>query len=161
MLRGLSHREHTPKPTEDYFMNNSIDMPSQASVTILVVEDHDELRSSLVVWLQSIFKDFTFVVAKTGEEALDMVAKHQPCIVLMDVQLPKMNGIEAVRRIKHINPQTNAVILSTYDYPVYREEAKAAGAYSYINKQTMHLELIPTLIKLLPAKLVSTINIDF
>jgi two-component system NarL family response regulator len=116
---------------------------------ILVVEDHDELRETLIEWLASDFSGCTFLMAGSGEEAIDRAAACHPDIVLMDIQLPKMNGIEAIRRIKEISPQTQAVILSILNVSTYKEEAMAAGACAYINKQHMHTELIPTLTKLL------------
>ena len=125
------------------------DQPSTDGRTILIVEDHDELRETLVEWLKSVFSDCTFLVAGSGEKAIELAEAHQPAIVLMDIQLPGINGIEAIRRIKKISPQTQALILSVMNVSAYKEEAMAAGACAYINKQHMHAELIPALTKLL------------
>jgi CheY-like chemotaxis protein len=116
---------------------------------ILIVEDHDELRETLLEWLKSAFKECVFFVAGSGEKAIELVEEHHPGIVLMDIQLPGINGIEAIRRIKKINPQTQALILSVMNVSTYKEEAIAAGACAYINKQHMHAELIPVLTQLL------------
>jgi CheY-like chemotaxis protein len=125
------------------------DQPSTDGRTILIVEDHDELRETLLEWLKSVFSDCTFLVAGSGEKAIELAEVHQPAIVLMDIQLPGINGIETIRRIKKISPQTQALILSVMNVSAYKEEAMAAGACAYINKQHMHAELIPALTKLL------------
>ena len=130
-------------------INNMTAQLSTNGRTILIVEDHDELRETLLEWLKSVFSDCTFLVAGSGEKAIELVEAHQPAIVLMDIQLPGINGIEAIRRIKKISPQTQALILSIMNVSAYKEEAMAAGACAYINKQHMHAELIPALTKLL------------
>ena len=131
-------------------INNMTAQLSTDGRTILIVEDHDELRETLVEWLKSVFSDSTFLVAGSGEKAIELAEAHNPAIVLMDIQLPGINGIEAIRRIKKISPQTQALILSVMNVSAYRDEALAAGACAYINKQNMHTELIPVLTKLLP-----------
>jgi DNA-binding NarL/FixJ family response regulator len=141
-------------------MNDQGNSCGNEKIIILIVEDHNELRSALEAWLQSIFYNCRFLVSESGEEALAMTAIYRPDIVLMDIQLPQMNGIETIRRIKDMRPETKAVILSVYNYPAYQQEAAAAGACTYINKHNMHIELIPTLINLLPAKCVVELNLD-
>jgi CheY-like chemotaxis protein len=130
-------------------MNIMTAQPSTDGRTIIIVEDHDELRETLLEWLKSVFSDCTFLVAGSGEKAIELAEVHQPAIVLMDIQLPGINGIETIRRIKKISPQTQALILSVMNVSAYKEEAMAAGACAYINKQHMHAELIPALTKLL------------
>jgi DNA-binding NarL/FixJ family response regulator len=144
---------------ESLAMKNFTDAKSKKKASILIVEDHNELRSSLSDWLQSIFQDCSFMTSRTGEEAIDLASTYQPDIVLMDIQLPQMNGIEAMRRIKKISPQTQAVILSVHNYSAYIEEAAAAGACAYINKHDMHMELIPILVKLLPISMVADLKL--
>ena len=133
-------------------MHNSAVKLTNNGHAILIVEDHDELRETLVEWLKSVFSDSTFLVAGSGEKAIELAEAHQPAIVLMDIQLPGINGIEAIRRIKKMSPQTQALILSVMNVSAYKEEAMAAGACAYINKQHMHAELIPAITKLLPSQ---------
>jgi len=130
-------------------MNMSAALITNDSSSILIVEDHDELRETLLEWLKSSFCDCSFLVAGSGEKATELAEAHHPAIVIMDIQLPGINGIEAIRRIKKISPQTQALILSVMNVSAYRDEALAAGACAYINKQHMHVELIPALNKLL------------
>ena len=87
---------------------------SKSQATILIVEDHDALRDSLKTWLSSIFQDCILLQAKTGEEALELSRAHQPKIVLMDIMLPAMSGIETTRHIKGVVPDAQVVMLSIY-----------------------------------------------
>jgi CheY-like chemotaxis protein len=130
-------------------MNMSAALITNDSSSILIVEDHDELRETLLEWLKSSFCDCSFLVAGSGEKATELAEAHHPAIVIMDIQLPGINGIEAIRRIKKISPQTQSLILSVMNVSAYKEEAMAAGACAYINKQHMHTELIPALTRLL------------
>ena len=130
-------------------MNMSAALITNDSSSILIVEDHDELRETLLEWLKSSFCDCSFLVAGSGEKATELAEAHHPAIVIMDIQLPGINGIEAIRRIKKISPQAQAVVLTVMKDSAYKEEAMAAGACACINKQHMHAELIPALTNLL------------
>ena len=144
---------------EALHVNDFTDTKRRQKATILIVEDHNELRSSLTEWLKSTFRDCSFMAARSGEEAIDLVSIYQPGIVIMDIQLPQMNGIETIRHIKKMSPQTQAVILSVHNLAMYREEAMAAGACAYINKHNMHIELIPILVKLLPSSIIAELKL--
>lgn len=78
-----------------------------------------------------------------------MASLHSPDIVLMDIGLPKMNGIEATRRIKSAVPQVNVVIVTNHEACEFENEAAVAGANAYMLKHQMQTELIPILTKLL------------
>jgi DNA-binding NarL/FixJ family response regulator len=125
---------------------------SNNQATILIVEDHDALRDSLRNWLTSIFQDCVFLQAKTGEEALELCHAHLPEIVLMDIMLPEMSGIETTRRIKGAVPDAHVVMLSIYEDSAYKTDATAAGAVAYISKRKMGTELVPFITKLLSGK---------
>lgn len=133
----------------EILMNNVKYKKNVAKATIMIVEDHDALRDSLRRWLSAIFPDSGFLEAKSGEEALSLTSAQPPDIILMDIKLPSMNGIEATRRIKEDVPKTQVVMLTIYDTPDYRADAASAGASGYVPKHRMHSELIPLLTKLL------------
>lgn len=116
---------------------------------ILIVEDHDELRNSLRNWLGSLFRGCNILEARSGEEALQKAKAEPPDIVLMDIMLPEMNGIEAARYIKNIVPYAQIVMLSMYEDSAYQADAVSAGATAYIPKRKMGTELIPAITKLL------------
>jgi DNA-binding NarL/FixJ family response regulator len=131
-------------------MKNSQDKNQVIKPTILIVEDHDALRDSLRRWLSSIFPDCDFLEAKTGEDAVALIPDRLPDIVIMDIGLPGMNGIEATRHIKGTVQKTQVVMLTIHDISDYKVDAASAGAIAYVPKHRMHSELIPVLEKLLP-----------
>jgi NarL family two-component system response regulator LiaR len=118
---------------------------------ILIVEDHDALRESLQKWLGAVFQDSSVLQSKSAEEALAKVLEMQPDVVLMDIMLPGMSGIDATRLIRDAVPKAQVVMLSIYEDSAYRAGAAVAGANAYIPKRKMGTELIPVLTKLLNA----------
>jgi NarL family two-component system response regulator LiaR len=119
------------------------------STTILIVEDHAAIRESLRDWLSAAFPDCELQDVASGEEAVTLVDRQPPSIVLMDIGLAQMDGIEATRCITHRAPQTQVVILTGYEANDYRSSALAAGAVAYVPKHRMHTQLLPLLSRLL------------
>ncbi len=118
--------------------------------TILIVEDHEPVRRSLREWLEHVFPWCFVVEADTGEKAIAMAQARAPRVIIMDISLPGMNGIEATRRIKAVESTVQIVILTIHEDDPYRAEALAAGACAYVTKRKMQTELTPVLAKLLP-----------
>jgi DNA-binding NarL/FixJ family response regulator len=117
--------------------------------TILIVEDHDAVRRSLRDWLEAVFPQYGFIEAASGEEAVAIAQAKSPQAVIMDIALPRMNGIEATRRIKATVPTAQVVILTIHEDKAYRADAAAAGASAYVPKRVMQTKLLPTLAALL------------
>lgn len=117
--------------------------------TVLLVDDNETVRTSLREWLSVSFPHCRFLEAKTGEEAVAIACALSPHVILMDIGLPEIGGIEATRRIKANTPQAQVVMLTIYEGSAYRSDATAAGASAYVPKRTMHTELIPIMEKLL------------
>ncbi len=117
--------------------------------TILIVEDHDEVRISLRDWLKIEFPQCRVIEVASGEQAVALGRTEALDIIVMDITLPGMNGIEATRQIKAILPSTQVVMLTIYEDNTHRAYAKAAGASAYVPKQAMQTELVPTLTALL------------
>lgn len=120
--------------------------------TILIVEDHNTLRESLRKWLSALFPDCTFFDVKNGEDSVDTAKAEKPDIVIMDIGLPGINGIEATRHIKHSLPEVQVIILTIHDAPEYRKDAVEAGAFAFVPKHKMYEELIPLISNLMKYK---------
>jgi DNA-binding NarL/FixJ family response regulator len=114
-------------------------------ITISVVEDNAELRESLVRFLSGS-PGFRLVSAyPDAEQALAQLPKEKPAVVLMDINLPRMNGIECVRRLKEQMPQVLVVMLTVYEDSQQIFQALAAGACGYLVKRVQPDELLQAL----------------
>jgi DNA-binding NarL/FixJ family response regulator len=103
-------------------------------IRILLADDHDLIRQGLSKLL-SIDQDFIVVgEARDGQEALDLALKLEPDVVLMDVNMPVLNGIEATRRLADINPKIRVLALTVCTDDQYVHEIIQAGATGYILK---------------------------
>jgi DNA-binding NarL/FixJ family response regulator len=120
--------------------------------SILVVEDHRSLRTSVVTWLQYRFPGSLVQGVESGEEALEHARTARPDVVLMDINLPGIDGLEAASRIKAEAPKTAVVMLSTHDTPCHRLAAAKAGASGYISKRDMETLLEATVECLLQSR---------
>jgi len=104
------------------------------SISILIVDDHEVVRNGMRSYLETL-PDFTVVgEAASGEDAIEMVSELIPDIVLMDLIMPGMDGIETTRRVKQISPRTQVVVLTSYHEDIHIFPALKAGAISYILK---------------------------
>jgi DNA-binding NarL/FixJ family response regulator len=105
------------------------------SITVLLVEDHTIVREGLRVLIEA-FGDIEIVgEAKTGREAVQMTSDLRPEIVVMDIAMPLLNGLQATRQILKILPTTKVLILSAHNDPEYLEGVLKAGAMGYVCKQ--------------------------
>lgn len=113
-------------------------------IRILVVDDYTLVREGFARMLE-LCPDFEVVgQASSAQEALERCRLLQPDIVLMDIKLPQINGIEATRMIKEKWPHIEIVILSMYDEDEYVMEAVKAGASGYLLKDVTHEQLFET-----------------
>jgi len=117
--------------------------------TVLIVEDNDDMRAGVLKLLVSQFPDVVFLEAKSGEDAVSIISSRKPNVVLMDIGLPKMSGIEATRHIKKALPNATVIMLTIHVESVYKDASFSAGASDYVSKQDMRKELIPVLERLL------------
>lgn len=120
-------------------------MKPRTHATILIVEDHELMRNALRDSLRDAFRDFDVVTAGSGEEGLAAAAEHRPAAVVMDLDLPGINGIEATRGIKALLPSAFVVMCSLSDDPAERHAAFEAGADEWIPKDQALDELIPAI----------------
>ena len=107
---------------------------SGAKVPVLVADDHPLFRAALVSFLKERQDIEVIGEAQNGEEAVQMAHEHHPRVVIMDVQMPGMDGVEATRRILHEAPATRIVILTAGTEEEAAELAVYAGAVAYVLK---------------------------
>jgi DNA-binding NarL/FixJ family response regulator len=105
-------------------------------IPVLLVEDHTVLREGLRVLIEASGDIEIVGEAKTGREAVQMVNELHPEIVLMDIALPLLNGIQATRQILKTHPGAKVLILSAYGDPEYVEAVVKVGAKGYLLKQS-------------------------
>ena len=111
-------------------------------VTVLVADDHPLLRRSLRNLLEEQ-PDFQVVAeASDGEEAVKLATELEPDIIIMDIGMPKLNGLEATRRIKASHPNVAILILTVYDDEKYALEVLRAGAAGYLTKSVFGEEVV-------------------
>jgi len=115
------------------------------SISIAIVEDLDEVRDGLKNFI-SLSTEFIVVGAfKTGEEALANLPQITPDIVIMDINLPGMNGIECIRQVKDKSPGTQFMMFTVYENDEKVFEALKAGASGYLLKNTGLLQIAESL----------------
>lgn len=101
---------------------------------VLVVDDHSLLRTGVANIINQEPGLEVVAEASNGREAIDAFLIHHPDVVLMDLRMPEMEGVEAVKRIREIDPQARVVVLTTYDADEDIARALQAGAKAYILK---------------------------
>ena len=108
------------------------------SIRILVVDDFAPFRESI----SSFFLDHESVTivgeAGDGEAAVEMAFRLAPHVIIMDVKMPRISGIEATRRIKRFLPHVHVIGVSTQDDTVIKESMKAAGSSHFVTKDCAH-----------------------
>lgn len=109
---------------------------SQKPIAVVLVDDHAIMRQGLRLLIEQ--NDDIKIVgeAKTGREAIQIAARHQPDVVIMDIAMPLMNGIQATRHILKESPKTKILILTAHSDPEYVEQVIGAGASGYLLKQS-------------------------
>ena len=103
--------------------------------SVLVVDDQAPFRLAARAVLRRL-DGFEFAgEASTGAQAIQLVAELHPALVLMDIHMPEMNGIEATRRIVADHPETIVILCSTHDAKDLPTDARASGAIAYVSKE--------------------------
>lgn len=113
-----------------------------SDITIVLGEDHLITRQGIFRLLEDEEGLTVVGEASNGEEAVQLVTDLKPDVVIMDIAMPKLNGIEATRQIKVINPRTGVLILSAYDDDEYVFALLKAGAAGYLLKSVSGDELV-------------------
>lgn len=112
------------------------------SIKVFLVEDHDIVRQGVKALLENNNETSVIGEASNGEEALQKLKKVQPDVILMDYNMPIMNGLECTRKVKVEFPHLKILILSMHDHESYLIDMLDAGANGYILKNTSPDEMI-------------------
>lgn len=101
---------------------------------IIVADDHELVRMGIVRMLADIPNFDVVGEAKTGEEAVNLVRNIQPCVVLMDVKMPGIGGLEATRKVLAASPGTKVIAVTALSDDMYTDRLMKAGASGYVTK---------------------------
>ena len=118
---------------------------------ILIVDDNAVFRQCLREFLASEPDIEVVGEAADGHKAILKAREFQPDVVLMDVRMRGLNGLDATRQLKDEMPEVKVIIMTLLDVVQYREAARASGASGYVPKHKIHTELLPTVSALLAA----------
>jgi len=114
-------------------------------IRVLAVDDHVLVRQGIAVLLSTEPGMALVGEASNGREAIQQFRKHRPDITLMDMQMPEMNGLDAITAIRGEFPDAKIIVLTTYKGDVQILRALKAGARGYLLKNTIHKELLDTI----------------
>jgi DNA-binding NarL/FixJ family response regulator len=109
--------------------------PYARAVRILLADDHRLFAESLMALLSEDDRVEVVGIAANGAEAVDLATQLKPDVILMDLKMPVMDGLEATRRIRKLGLASQILILTGGDAPVGSEEAAQAGASGYLRKE--------------------------
>ena len=109
--------------------------------TILIVEDERITREVITLILTRQFPDFAIITAETGMSGLEMFKRHEPQLVITDIKMPGMDGIEMAAAIKDIKADTLFIAISAYDTSNYIERANRVGFREFLVKPVKFPEL--------------------
>ena len=111
-------------------------------ITVSIVEDNDQLRATLARVLNRTEGFQCASQFANAEDALKALPQEKPNVVLMDINLPGMNGVECARQLKQLSPETQVIMLTVYEDTENIFKALAAGATGYMLKRTPRAELL-------------------
>lgn len=110
------------------------------NITIILADDHTLIRNGIKILLENDENVEVIGEAANGQEALDLAAELKPDILISDINMPILNGIEATKKLKDVSPDSKAIILSMHDDEAYITQSVDAGASGYLLKDTTQEE---------------------
>jgi NarL family two-component system response regulator LiaR len=112
------------------------------AITVMIVDDHEMVRRGACSYLEAQPDISVVAQAGTGEEAVRLAQEFIPDVVLMDLVMPGMDGVEATRRVKNVSPRTQIIILTSFHQDEFIFPALQAGAISFLLKDVKATELL-------------------
>lgn len=127
-------------------------MPTLSATTIVLAEDHVVVRQGIRLLLEQE-QDFKLVgEASDGLEAVELVEKHKPRVLILDLMIPRLHGLEVAKQVHHSHPETKIVILSMHADEPYVMEALRNGASGYVLKDASVDELVAAIRQVLSGR---------
>jgi two-component system response regulator DesR len=120
--------------------------PDRQTVRVLVVDDHALFAEALMLTLAIDERIAVVGAAGSGQEAIDLAESLNPDVVLMDVHMPSMDGIEATRRLRKVSPRSRVLIVTASRAADLAMEAFGAGAERFLTKDTPAVQLIDAIV---------------
>ncbi|GAB6167045.1 response regulator transcription factor [Thermostilla marina] len=114
------------------------------SIRLLIADDHQMIREGLVAILKGTEIEVV-AEAATGAECIEKIEQTKPDVVLLDIRMPDLDGLEVLERLREKGIETKVIILSTYDNPTYVARSAALGARDYVLKGSSREEIINTI----------------
>jgi two-component system, NarL family, invasion response regulator UvrY len=111
-------------------------------INVMLVDDHDLVRSGICKMLKEASGINVIAEAHSGEEAVQLTRKHQPHVVLMDIKMPGIGGLEATRKLLRANPDTKVLVVTACKNDLYPTRLLQAGAAGYITKGASMTEMV-------------------
>lgn len=112
------------------------------TINLLIVDDHDLLREGIVARLSDVSNIKIIGQGCNGKEAIALCKEHEPDVLLMDISMPEMNGLEAAKEINLLGLKTRILFLSIYDDNEYVQEALRIGASGFVLKDVSKPEML-------------------
>ena len=111
-------------------------------ITVMIVDDHEMVRKGARGYLDAQLDIKVVAEAESGAEAVRLAREYVPDVVLMDLVMPEMDGVEATRKVKDLSPRTQIIVLTSYHQDEHIFPALQAGAISYLLKDVKAKELV-------------------
>lgn len=119
---------------------------------LLIIEDHEEFRSMVRAYVARQNWEIEIYEASTGEMGLAKASCVKPDIILMDISLPRMTGLEAAAAIREEHPLCDIIFLTLFDVKIFKRNAEKMRARAFIGKQDVDEQLLPAIKKCLDGK---------
>lgn len=122
------------------------------SIRIIIVDDHDIIRAGIKSVLAAHPEYEVCAEAADADQALEVVEKFKPDILLLDISMPKISGLDVIARIKRVSPLTKIIIISVHKLGAYVLKALRQGVSGYLNKDNVAEELVRALQRVMGGK---------
>lgn len=142
-----NHSARTPSPAPDPARRGGPPLPNVNVQGILLVDDHPIVRDGLKEILALHFPGARLGDAKDAREALDQIAQYPWTVVLLDISMPGQSGLEVLKQIKSLRPETQVLVLTMHPENQYAVRALKAGASGYLTKESAGTTVVEAITK--------------